>query len=194
MVMGWIAIIIGYFLGAIPTAYIAGHLIRNIDIRQMSDGNIGAANAFRNLGSRTGVAVFLIDASKGALTIFIARALGVSLEFVLLAGLAAVIGHNWPVFLHFRGGKGFSTIIGIMAAVVPLAVLILTIPTLAALFIKRNTAAAGIALFIPLPLICWFLEVPGILIAYSLVLPCLLGFTNLIRRNQPVRVSEAEPD
>jgi len=192
--MTWIIILLGYLLGSIPTAYIAGHLAKRRDIRQMGDGNVGAANAFRNLGARTGIGVFLADAGKGVLAIFIAQAANLPQVAILLTGLTAVVGHNWPVFLRFRGGKGFSTIIGVLAAVIPQPILILAIPALVALFVKRDTAAAGCVLFIPLPLVCWWQGIPGILIAYGFALPCLLGLTNFIRIRQTVRASETEPD
>ena len=194
MIMTWIIILLGYLLGSIPTAYIASRLAKRRDIRQMGDGNVGAANAFRNLGARTGIGVFLVDAGKGALAIFIAQVANLPQIAILLTGLATVIGHNWPVFLRFRGGKGFSTIIGVLGAVVTQPVLILAIPTLTALFIKRDTAVAGYVMFISLPLVCWLMGVSGMLIAYGLALPCLLGLTNFIRTRQAIRASETEID
>ncbi len=72
--MPWLIVVLGYFLGSIPTAYIAGHLLKGRDIRQMGDGNAGARNAFHELGAKVGVAVGIIDAGKGALAVLIAQA------------------------------------------------------------------------------------------------------------------------
>ena len=104
--MPWLIVILGYFLGSVPTAYVAGHLLKRGDIRRMGDGNIGARNAFHHLGAKTGIGIFIIDAGKGALAVLVAQAAGLPLVAVLFTGVAAVIGHNWPVFLGFRGGAG----------------------------------------------------------------------------------------
>jgi len=189
MVMPWLIVLLGYFLGSIPTAYIAGHLAKGQDIRQMGDGNVGAANVFRHLGAKTGVGVFLADAGKGALAIFVAQAAGMPQVAILFTGVAAVVGHNWPIFLRFRGGKGFSTTIGVLTAIITQPILILAGPALAALYAKRNTSIAGCVLFIPLPAVCWWLEVPGIFTAYGIALPCLIGVTNFIRRKQVVEAT-----
>ena len=153
--MYWLIILLGYFLGSIPTAYVAGRLIRDRDIRQMGDGNVGAANAFRQLGAKAGIGVFFADAGKGALAILIAQAASIPLVAVLLTGAAVVVGHNWSVFIGFRGGRGESTSIGVLLAIITQPMLILAVPTLATLLIKRNVVKASCVLFIPLPLACW---------------------------------------
>jgi len=182
--MPWLIVILGYLLGSIPTAYIAGRLLKGRDIRQMGDGNVGAANAFRQLGAKAGIAVFFVDAGKGALAILIAQAVSIPQLAILTVGVAAVIGHNWPVFIGFRGGRGESTTIGVLLTVITQPMLILAGPTLVALFTKRNTSIAGCVMFIPLPLVCWWLGLPGVLVAYSMALPCLVGFTHFLRTRQ----------
>ncbi len=184
--MPWLVIILGYILGSIPTAYIAGHLIRGRDIRQMGDTNVGAANAFRQLGAKTGIAIAIIDAVKGALAIFIAQATSLPMIGVLTTGVAVVIGHNWPVFLGFRGGRGESTTIGILLMVITQPMLIMAGPALAVLFILRNVTKASAVLFVPLSLLCWWLAMPGLLIGYSIALPSLVGFTHFLRTRQPL--------
>ncbi|MBA7708567.1 Glycerol-3-phosphate acyltransferase [subsurface metagenome] len=180
----------GYLLGSIPTAYIAGYLLKGRDIRQMGDGNVGAANAFRQLGRKIGVGVFFVDAGKGALAIIIAQAVGIPQLAILTTGAAAVIGHNWPAFLGFRGGRGFATTIGVLAAVITQPMLILAGPALVALFTKRSTGIAGGVIFIPLPLVCWWLGLSGVLVTYSIALPCLLGFISFLRTRQ-MAISQA---
>jgi glycerol-3-phosphate acyltransferase PlsY len=189
--MYWLIVLLGYFLGSIPTAYVAGRLLKGRNIWQMGDGNVGAANAFRQLGAKAGIGVFFVDAGKGALAILIAQAASIPLVAVLLTGAAAVVGHNWSVFIGFRGGRGQSTAIGVLLPIVTQPVLILLGPMLATLLIKRNAAIAGCVLFIPLPLVCWWLGVPGALIGYSIALPCLMGITDFIKRRQLVRSSRA---
>ena len=183
--MPWLIIILGYLLGSIPTAYIASHLIRGRDIRQMGDANMGAANAYRQLGAKTGITVGIIDAGKGTLAVFIAQAVSLPMVAVLSAGVAAVIGHNWPVFIGFRGGRGESTTIGVLLMVITQPMLIMAGPAIAALLILRNVTKASAVLFIPLSLLCWLLGMPGMLIGYSIALPCLVGFTHFLRTRLP---------
>ncbi len=182
--MPWLIVILGYLLGSIPTAYIAGRLLKGQDIRQMGDGNVGAANAFRQLGKKIGIGVFFVDAGKGALAILIAQAVGIPQLAILTTGATAVIGHSWPAFIGFRGGRGFATTIGVLAAVITRPMLILAGPGLVALFTKRRTGIAGGVIFIPLPLVCWWLGLPGGLVIYSIALPCLLVFISFLRSRQ----------
>ena len=188
--MPWLIVLLGYSLGSIPTAYITGRLLKGRDIRQMGDGNMGAKNAFHQLGAKAGVAVGIVDASKGALAILIAQGAGVPQVVVLLTGAAAVIGHNWPVFIGFRGGRGESTTIGVLLTLITQPMLILAGPALATLLIKRNLIIASCVLFIPLPLVCWWLGVPGLLVAYGIALPCLVGFTHFLRTRRVTDTSE----
>ena len=187
--MPWLIVILGYFLGSIPTAYIAGRLLKSVDIRQIGDGNMGAANTFRQLGAKAGVAVGIIDAAKGALAVLIAQAAGLSLFAVLLTGAAVVVGHNWPVFLGFRGGRGEATTIGVLLTTITQPMLILAIPAIAAHFILRDTTKAAAVLFVPLPLVCWLVGLSGALIAYSITLPCLVGFTHFLRTRRVAETS-----
>jgi glycerol-3-phosphate acyltransferase PlsY len=186
--MPWLIVLLGYFVGSIPTAYIAGRLFKGRDIRQMGDGNMGARNAFFQLGAKTGISIFFLDAGKGALVIFIAQAASLPEVAILLTGVASVFGHNWPVFIGFRGGRGEATTIGILLSLITQPMLILAGPALATLAIKKNVTLASAILFIPLPLVCWLLGVPGLLIAYSITLPCLVGFTHFLRTRRGAHI------
>jgi glycerol-3-phosphate acyltransferase PlsY len=179
--MVWLIVLLSYLIGAVPTAYIAGRLTAGIDIRQIGDDNMGAANTYRELGTKIGLTVFFLDAAKGALVIIIAKLAHFSQEVVLLCGVAAVAGHNWPVYLGFRGGRGESTTIGILFVLVSLPMLIMTVPALLILILKKNVILASAVLFIPLSLLGWWLHLPSMLIAYSIALPCLVGFTHFLR-------------
>lgn len=179
--MPCLIVILSYLLGSIPTAYIAGRLTRGQDIRRIGDGNMGAQNAFRQLGAGVGLSVGVLDAAKGILVIVIAQAYGVSQAYVLMAGTAAVIGHNWPVFIGFRGGRGECTTIGILLTLVTQPMLIAGSAAVIVLLKTRNVIKASAVLFISLPLICWLLGVSGLLISYSIGLACLVGFTHFIR-------------
>ena len=131
--MTWLIIILAYAVGSIPTAYIAGRLLAGVDIRRLGDGNIGARNAYFELGSRTGIVVFVLDVTKGMIPVLVARAIALPEVVVLLAGAATVAGHNWPVFLGFRGGRGEATTIGVLLVLVTQPMLFLAGPVLATL-------------------------------------------------------------
>ncbi len=115
-------IIFSYLLGSVPTAYLAGYLLKGEDIRKLGSGNVGATNALRVLGKGPGITVLLIDILKGALAVtaagdFIIGHSNQEFPAVLLrvgCGIAAVAGHNWPVFLGFKGGKGVATTLGVL--------------------------------------------------------------------------------
>jgi len=179
--MPWLIVLVAYLLGSVPTAYIAGRTLKGIDIRHIGDGNMGAANAYRQLGPRVGVMVGVVDAAKGTLAVLIAQAANVPQAVVLLAGAATVFGHNWPIFLGFRGGRGESTTIGVLLAVLTIPMLIVAAPAILAHFIFRDTTKAAAFIFVPLPLVCWLLGLSGVLIVYSIALPCLVGFTHFLR-------------
>lgn len=187
--MPWLIVILGYLLGSIPTAYIVGRILKGVDIRQIGDGNMGAANTFRQLGPKAGMTVGIIDAAKGALAVFIAQQASLPLFAVLLTGTAVVVGHNWPIFLGFRGGRGEATTIGVLLVTITQPMLIMAIPAITAHFILRDTTKAGVVLFVPLPLVCWLVGVSGALIAYSIALPCLVGFTHFIRTRRVAETS-----
>jgi acyl phosphate:glycerol-3-phosphate acyltransferase len=179
--MTWLMIPLGYLLGSIPTAYIAGKIARGQDIREMGDGNMGAQNVFHQLGPAIGITVGLIDAGKGILAILLAQAAGITQTGVFLTGAATVIGHNWPIFLGFKGGRGESTTIGILYTLMPIPSIIVTIPGILVLLLTRNVIWSSAAAFVPLPFVCWWLHVPGAIIAYSLILLILVAITHVIR-------------
>jgi glycerol-3-phosphate acyltransferase PlsY len=179
--MPWFIIVLSYLFGSLPTSYILGRITAGHDIRRIGDENAGAANAYRELGARTGIIVGIIDAAKGSAVILIAQAASMSQPIVLLAGLAAVVGHNWPIFLGFRGGRGVSTTLGILFVLVTIPMLILTLPTLLILIWKRNVTPAMAFAFIALPLVDLAFKVEPILIAYGIALPALVGITTFFR-------------
>ncbi len=111
-----ISLIVTYLLGAVPTAYIFGRVLKNLDIRQHGSGNVGATNAFRVLGKGPGSIVLIIDIVKGIIpTTVFANFSGFNSPLMLVVyGLIAVAAHNWTVFLNFKGGKGIATTLGVL--------------------------------------------------------------------------------
>jgi acyl phosphate:glycerol-3-phosphate acyltransferase len=184
--MSWLIVILGYLIGCIPTAYIAGRITTGGDIRKMGDGNMGAANAYRILGTGTGLLVFFFDLGKGCLAVFIARQANIPEIAVLITGFAVVAGHNWPVFLGFRGGRGESTAIGVLLVLFTVPAIIALILALISLALWKNVLLSSAVGFVPLSLLGWLFHYPGILIAYSVALPCLLGLTHLLRTRKQI--------
>jgi glycerol-3-phosphate acyltransferase PlsY len=188
--MSLLLIIVSYLLGSLPTAYIAGRLLKGKDIRQLGDSNMGAANAFRQLGARVGITVGVVDAAKGALAIALAEKAGLTQVMVLSCGLAAVVGHNWPVFLGFRGGRGMSTSIGVLLSTVTYPILITALPCLLTLLITKNVTKAGAVLFVPLSALGWWLGLSGLLIGYSILLPVVVALAHFLQvRHIPARLN-----
>ena len=103
---------IGYLLGAIPSGYLAGRWLKGIDLRNCDSGSTGATNVLRNVGKAPALLVFLIDVGKGALAVLLAKSVGLNDWVQVLAGLAALAGHIWPVWLGWKGGKAVATGLG----------------------------------------------------------------------------------
>ncbi len=108
-----------YLLGSVPTAYLIAKWTRGIDIRQYGSGNVGAANISAVVSKWWTVPVTIFDLGKGMLAVYLARLFGLELYQQILVGLAAIIGHNWPVFLSFRGGRGLLTTVGVIFVLAP---------------------------------------------------------------------------
>jgi glycerol-3-phosphate acyltransferase PlsY len=162
-------ILIGYLLGSFPTAYVAGYWVRGFDIRRQGGGNMGALNVARELNPAWGLAVLLVDAAKGAGAVLIAGSLEVTQIWVYLAGFASIVGHCWPVFLKFRGGKGAATAIGVFFALAP-AVFAICIPVmLIVIFLTSNVTLGMTAGFVLLPLLLWIFDRPLNLIIFTIL-------------------------
>ena len=114
-----ITIIGSYLFGSIPSAYIAGRLRKGIDIREIGSRNMGAMNVFYKVGIVPGLLVLAMDIGKGAAAVALARWLDTPVIVEMLAGTIAVIGHGFPVWLKFRGGRGGATLIGVLFFLMP---------------------------------------------------------------------------
>ena len=114
LIVGTFILGFGYFLGSIPSGYLAGKWLANVDLRQIGSGSTGATNVLRHVGKWPALAVFLIDVSKGALAVLIAKAFLLNDYWQVAAGLTALIGHIWPIWLSWKGGKAVATGLGIL--------------------------------------------------------------------------------
>ena len=198
-----VVVIGSYLLGSIPFGYLAGK-IGGIDIRKIGTGNIGATNVVRTLGKRYGYPVFVLDFLKGfgAVTISMAIAIGLRPEwgsseiFGILAAVAAVIGHSFPLWLRFRGGKGVSTSAGALFGLTPLATLIAAVIWGSVFWFTRYVSVASVVTAIALPLIILIMtrlnQIHGNALFYSSL--CIAAFviwrhhsnlSRLIRGTEP---------
>jgi len=109
----------GYLLGSIPTAYLVGKWLKNLDLRHYGSGTVSGSMIFEHVARWAVVPVGLFDMAKAALPTWLAMQLGMGMAVAAAAGLAAVAGHNWPVFLHFTGGRGLGTFLGVLLVLFP---------------------------------------------------------------------------
>jgi glycerol-3-phosphate acyltransferase PlsY len=163
---GWVALLLAYASGSIPTAYLAGRLLKGVDLRTVGSGNLGATNVYRNLGAVPAVVVLLIDAAKGYLPVLLLppRISGVwgfeARELTLWAigcGIAAIFGHLKPIFLLWKGGgKGVATAAGVFGALAPaalgIALIAFVVVAAGSGYVSLGSIVAALTLAIATPL------------------------------------------
>jgi acyl phosphate:glycerol-3-phosphate acyltransferase len=148
-----------YFLGAIPTSYLASRFIAGIDLRKHGSGNLGATNLYRVLGWRYAIPVALFDIAKGAIPVLVfARQVSDSLLFALACGVAAIAGHVFSVFVGFKGGKGVATAAGVMLGLTPVALGLAALVWAVLVLLTGYVSLGSIAAAAVLPLAVYLLE------------------------------------
>lgn len=151
-----LGLVAAYVVGSIPAAYVAGRMVRGIDLRQHGSGNLGATNVYRVLGRGVAVAVLLFDAAKGALPVLLLPRLipgGDPLLWAIGYGLAAIVGHVRPIFLLWKGGgKGVATSSGVFAALAPLPMLVTFLVWVVVLWGSGYVSLASLSAALVLPL------------------------------------------
>jgi len=168
-----IVVIISYLLGSVPFAYIMIRLFKGIDIRKVGSGNVGSTNALRTAGKRVALAALLGDLLKGLAAAWI----GLQTSGEMLAAvcvLAAVIGHCWPVFIGFKGGKGMATTAGAILLLMPKVFLFLAIIFVLIVFFSRYVSLASVSVAVLLPLTALFFSQPGSYLLVSVILTVLV--------------------
>ena len=168
-------VVAAYLAGSIPSAYLAVKWARGIDIRRHGTGNVGASNVLKLTNKRLAIAVTVVDIGKGALMVWLAQLAGLGAAAQAAVGVFAVIGHNWPIFLRFQGGRGNSTTLGVIAVQAPPIGLIMLVGPY--LFAPARQLALGVFLFLfSLPFLSWFFSQP---LGVEERLPTTLGFITL---------------
>ena len=198
-----ISLIIGaYLLGSIPSSVWIGKAFYNIDVREFGSGNAGATNTFRVLGKRAGIPVLIIDILKGSAAVLLALLSGFEIngtDYVNLQlglGLAALLGHIFPIFAGFRGGKGVATILGIVMFITPVSCSVALVVFLVVLFASRYVSLSSMLGGISYPIVLGvFMHNQDVtLTVFSIVVAILLVVThkkNIVRlyKKQESRIS-----
>ncbi len=186
-------VVVAYLLGSIPMGYLLVRLFRHEDIRSVGSGNIGATNVLRSGGKGLGAATFLLDVLKGCAAVWLGAAIapyltpiGPPRNIEALAALAAVLGHMFPVWLRFRGGKGVATGFGVFLVAAPLAALAAIALFAVVLLLSRYVSLASILAAASFPVFALFLvqgDKPGFYSAAQFVVALLI----IVKHHQNVR-------
>ena len=148
--MAFVALSIAYLLGSIPFGLILTRLSGKGDLRSVGSGNIGATNVLRTGSKGLAAATLLLDAAKGTAAVLLAREFAPGFEQVAAAG--AMVGHLYPVWLRFRGGKGVATLLGVLAALLPMAAIVYAVVWISLLLLTRVSSVAGMVAAVSAPL------------------------------------------
>ena len=197
MVLTVVALLASYLIGSIPTAYLFGRMLKGIDIRKIGSGNVGATNALRVLGKGPGIAVLFLDILKGfVVVVFLGSyfadkpVLLLNQNLCMLMGLSCICGHNWTIFLQFKGGKGIATTFGVLlglALKVPglnLVIGLLILVWFLVFFSFRMVSLASICSAVAFPVFSFLLKQSLLFICLSLLLSIFVVIrhkANLIR-------------
>ncbi len=180
----WIGLgLLAYLIGAIPTAYLFARFALGRDIRSVGDNNSGAANVYREIGPRAGLACGALDIIKGGVAVIVVSVIDDDIGTEMLAGVLAIIGHIWPVFLGFRGGRGAAVAVGVLIASYPIIALPLGALSLVALYQTRKAMVPLFMFLAGLPILTWIAVLtvgytPGEA-GYALAIPLLAGLSHV---------------
>jgi len=167
-------ILCAYLLGSIPTGYMMGAW-KGVDVRSAGSGNIGATNVARLVGKRQGLLTLVADAAKGFIPVTIAlQLLGLGWSSAAVVGTAAFLGHLYPLFLKFQGGKGVATALGVFAAWAPPAALVLIIVFAAVALLSRIVSLSSMAAALAAPIILWIFSYPPAVVGSSAVIASMI--------------------
>lgn len=165
-----VALLASYLIGSLSFGYMAGKLLRGIDIRQFGSGNTGTTNIQRTLGTGPAIIVLLLDVGKGLAAVILARALTGSPSVQMLAGVLAVLGHNWPLFHRFKGGRGIATSIGVMLGLAWQVLLIAVAAGITIVTVTRYVSLGSVIGVILVPILMIAFAMPPAYIIFGTVL------------------------
>ncbi|MCX7779818.1 MAG: glycerol-3-phosphate 1-O-acyltransferase PlsY [Negativicutes bacterium] len=161
--------LLAYLVGSIPNGLILGKYLWGVDLRQFGSKNIGATNAYRVLGPKPAFWVFLTDLLKGVVGVYLGQILIGSPLAAIIGGIAAIAGHNWSVFLRFKGGRGVATGLGVIAVIAPQVTLIVFAVWALIVYYTRYVSLASITAAALVPIAMWLLGERGEFLYFGLI-------------------------
>ncbi len=182
-ILNLLILLLGYLFGSFPSGYLAGRIVKGIDIRSLGSGSTGATNVLRHIGKSAAITVFLIDVFKGVISILLAKYCLLSDSWLIAVGLSTLIGHIWPVWLKWKGGKAVATGLGIFlglswqVGLATLGIFILMIT------LFRIVSLASVTAALALPLIM-FLSFKTSNISLPFLVISLLAMTLVVWRHR----------
>ena len=183
IILNLLILFLGYIFGSFPSGYLVGRIAKGIDIRSLGSGSTGATNVLRHIGKRAAITVFLLDVFKGIISIFLAKYFLPNDSWQVAMGLSTLIGHIWPVWLNWRGGKAVATGLGVFLGLswqVGLATLGVFI---AMITLFRIVSLASVSAALSLPLIMFFsFKVSSVSVPFMMI--SLLAMTLVIWRHR----------
>lgn len=188
-------VLFGYLIGSLPTGLIVIRLVKGLDIRRVGSGNIGATNVYRVAGLPTALLVLAVDMVKGALPVFLARTWDRPEVMVVLAGIAAIMGHNWSMFLRFAGGKGIATSFGVLLALSPPTAAVAASVWAVVAVLTRYSSLASLLAVATVPLVMWRRAEPAAHLSFgalALVFAVYKHKSNIARllRGQELKITD----
>jgi acyl phosphate:glycerol-3-phosphate acyltransferase len=180
-----LGIVISYLLGSISSSTLITRAVAKVDIRDHGSGNAGATNTLRVIGMKWGIVVLLLDALKGVIGVSITYFLVPhSLTALCLSGIAAICGHNWPVFFKFRGGKGIATTIGVLLVITPMPALFAIAVAVITILLTRFVSLGALLLTILTPIFVAILQGHQF---ERIAFGCLVAILSIIQHRQNIR-------
>ena len=168
-------VILGYLAGSVPFAYLLARRA-GIDVRVAGSGNVGAANVFRTTGTWRGISVMLLDVAKGVAAVGVAQWTTSGPAMPAVSGAAAVVGHIYPIWLRFHGGKGVAVAAGVFAVLTPAATSLAAILFLAIVWATRYVSLGSLAATVALPPIAWLTGAPSVVVIVAAATASLIVF------------------
>jgi glycerol-3-phosphate acyltransferase PlsY len=153
-----VLVLIGYGFGSLPLGFLAASWLKGIDLRRVGSGNVGAANVYRTAGLAIALIVVGVDVAKGAGSVAIAARLTSGSAVPVAAGVAAIVGHVYPIWLRFQGGKGVATACGVFWVLAPLATLISVVVFVATVWMTRYVSLGSVIATALLPAMAWITQ------------------------------------
>lgn len=189
--LGIALVVFAYLFGSIPTGVILSRHFGKTDIRKEGSGNIGATNVYRTLGKTLGVLTLLGDILKGMIPVIIAIWLLKSEGWIGLTAFSAFIGHIYPIFLKFKGGKGIATTLGVFIIIVPWAILLAFLAFAGTLYKWRYVSLGSIVAAGSLPIWIIVLSYSSIYAIYSIIIACLVVYRHKENIQRLIRKEES---